>query len=95
MTRFILIVLMSCANWVAIAREDMPDHDITLFDLTVSATGVSIANPITIANKVGYDNQPKFIDNDALYFTSMDDINADIWLWQKDAAQADSDKNRR
>ena len=77
----LLVSLLSYAG-LAHAREDMPDHDITLFDLNVSASGVSIANPQVVANKVGYENQPHFIDNESLYFTRMDDVNADTWHWK-------------
>lgn len=65
-----------------IAQESMPDHDITLFDLVVTADTFAIANPIAVAHRQGYENQPMFIDNNALYFTRMDDVNADVWLWQ-------------
>lgn len=84
----ILVVSMSMLAISLQAREDVPDHDITLFDLTVTEAELAIANPQVITNKVGYDNQPKFIDNQSLYFTSMEDINADIWHWQQDEGRA-------
>lgn len=76
-----LILILSFVG-LANARDDMPDHDITLFDLKLSDLGISIANPQSIANDVGYENQPHFVDNNSLYFTRMNDVNADTWLWK-------------
>lgn len=84
--RFVAVICAVLSNAIAVQaqEEEMPDHDISVFDLTVSADGVQIANQRVIANRIGYDNQPRFIDNQSLYYTSMEDINADIWHWQLD-----------
>lgn len=71
-------------------EEEMPDDDISLFRLLVTDDSVSISEQQIIADHVGYDNQPRFIDNQSLYFTRMEDINADIWHWQV----SDSNNNK-
>lgn len=80
--RKLLSALACLACAASVAQEDMPDHDITMFDLVLTADTMTIANPTPIAHREGYENQPVFLDNNALYFTRMQDVNADIWLWQ-------------
>ncbi|BDX05066.1 hypothetical protein [Planctobacterium marinum] len=78
----LLLSLLFISSFCAKAQEEMPDHDITMFDLVATADTFAIANPVAIAHRRGYENQPVFIDNNSLYFTRMDDVNADVWLWQ-------------
>ncbi len=76
-TSVVLLFTVTC-----FAQDEMPDHDITLFDLFITSDTINISNPVPVANRVGYENQPLFIDDNSLYFTRMEDVNADVWLWQ-------------
>ena len=64
--------------------QEMPDHDILMLDLQINKTQVSVSNPRVIADEPGYDNQPYFLDSHSLYYTRIEDANADIWYWNND-----------
>ncbi len=59
-----------------------PNHDITLFDLSVDDQGYHITNPTVVANGPGYDNQPHFSgDGKTLFYTTIENGGGDTWKW--------------
>lgn len=53
--------------------QQPPDTEIYLFDLILKKKKVSLANPVNITNRKGYDNQPFFHPDDArLFYASAD-----------------------
>ena len=62
------------------SSQDLPDHDITLFDLCEDG----LRTPRSVAGGAGYDNQPFFSeDGGTVYFTRMESDVADIWSWSE------------
>lgn len=65
---------------------DMPDYDIMMFKLelrhTDSGNSFIISDGKVVADAEGYDNQPFFADENTIYYTHMEDVNADLWRWQ-------------
>lgn len=75
-----LIVLLCLLLLCPVFAEEMPDHDIVLFDLVQDGDRYRLENPLTIAAEVGYENQPSF-DGSSVLFTRMEKETADIWRW--------------
>ena len=71
------------------AAEPLPNHDIALFQLSQEKGELVISNPKIIAASPGYDNQPSFSnDGDTIYFTRIENENADMWQWQQQTGKA-------
>lgn len=85
MKRILNAILFSGFCGAAFA-QDMPNHDIVMFDLLQNAKGEQVQfelqNNVTIASSRDYENQPHFISNDEILFTRMRGENADVWRWR-------------
>ena len=55
-----------------------PNTDVYLFDLTITNGKPVLSNPKNISNNEGYDNQPSFLDNSTILFSSTRDEQTDI-----------------
>ncbi|WP_053990343.1 DUF6265 family protein [Mangrovimonas sp. TPBH4] len=70
-----LIVFIACFSLNIIAQ---PNTDVFLFDLNHSSGKLELSNIQNISNKEGYDNQPSFLDNNILVFSSTRNGQTDI-----------------
>jgi Tol biopolymer transport system component len=60
----------------------LPDHNIVMFNLSLTKGEMSLSKAEAVAIMPGYDNQPHFSpDGQTLYFTRIEDNNADMWQW--------------
>lgn len=57
------------------------ETDVFLFDLTIKDDTYRLSNPINVSNKSGYDNQPQFIDNSTLVYSSTRENQTDIAVY--------------
>jgi len=77
--RGILIVAL-CVAQTGFA---IPGTDISLFRILTSEQGLVLQFDRRVTSRPGYDNQPSFsLDSNQLYFTRIQDGNADIWVYQ-------------
>jgi hypothetical protein len=77
--RRILLLLLPAATAVA---QGASNPEIYLMSLAVRGAGVTVGTPVNITNRPGYDNQPSFTADGAIYFTSVrDDAQADIYKY--------------
>ena len=85
---FVSLISLFFYSQLSFAAEGLPNHDIVVFDIIESKKGITVSNPVVIANSPGYDNQPYFAANgkDILY-TRIADNNADIWKWRADTGE--------
>jgi hypothetical protein len=69
--------------WIALfALQGPPATDIYLADLRVVQGRVTVAQPVNLTTRPGYDNQPFFLSNDAVLYTSIRaDSQADIYRY--------------
>ncbi len=89
--RYTLLGLLSFfLNKALVAdNHELPNYDIVVFDLKKVANQYQIDNPMVIAESQGYDNQPYFsTDSSHIYFTRIENQNADIWSWSLDDKKA-------
>lgn len=70
MRRFISLLFFLAAT-SAVAAPAPPGTDLWLADLTVG-DAIAASNPRNLTARPGYDNQPAFVTNHSLLFTSMD-----------------------
>jgi hypothetical protein len=71
MKKLIVIPMLLIATIVY--SQQPPDTEIYLFDLVLKKRKVSLANPVNVTNRKGYDNQPFFHPDDArLFYASAD-----------------------
>jgi hypothetical protein len=71
MKKLIVIPLLLIAT--VVFSQQPPDTEIYLFDLVIKKRKVSLANPVNVTNRKGYDNQPLFHPDDArLFYASAD-----------------------
>ncbi|HUS00976.1 MAG TPA: hypothetical protein VMY77_04580, partial [Chitinophagaceae bacterium] len=52
--------------------------DIILFDVTISAKGITLSNPVNITDHKGYDNQPFFYKTGIYYSSAADSAQMEI-----------------
>lgn len=72
-----------------VTAAEPPNHDIVLFKLDKHKDRLVVSEPRVIAESPGYDNQPSFSkDGNSIYFTRMEDGNADMWHWQQESGKA-------
>ncbi len=69
------LVLAVCFSISTFAQNG---SEIILFDVTISATGISLSNPVNITNHKGYDNQPFFYKTNIYYSSEVDSGQMDI-----------------
>jgi len=69
----ILAFLFSCVSAVS-----QPNTEIFLFDTTFDSGTLKLLNPQNISNNEGYDNQPSFINDNAILFSSTRNGQTDI-----------------
>lgn len=62
----------------------LPDTDIYVLDISYSGDSMVFTNPVNITHRVGYDNQPFFIDDNSLFYTSVRDTQSDIYQYDLD-----------
>ncbi len=62
-------------------HAQLPDTDIFVFDISYSGDSMIFSNPTNITNRVGYDNQPYFVDDNLLFYTSVRDKQSDIYQY--------------
>ncbi len=78
-----LLLALSIQN--CLIAQELPDHDIVLFDLVQTKQGLEVTQPKIVAGTIGYDNQRHFsADGNSIYFTRMIGENTDIWQWTSD-----------
>jgi hypothetical protein len=76
-----LIVLINCTKLIA-----QSDSEIFLLDIKFKQDKIEISNVKKISNNKGYNNQPIFVSNDKILFTSERNL-------QNDIVQYDSSEN--
>ena len=76
-----LIVLFNCTKFIA-----QSDSEIFLLDIKFKQAKIEIFNVKKISNNKGYNNQPIFVSNDKILFTSERNL-------QNDIVQYDSSEN--
>ncbi|WMI69907.1 hypothetical protein [Mangrovimonas sp. YM274] len=75
MKRYSLLPILLCITTVIYAQ---PNTDVFLFDIDHSSGKLELSNIQNISNKEGYDNQPSFLDNYTLVFSSTRNGQTDI-----------------
>ena len=74
-----IIILLLLATTATIAQ---PDTEVYVFDLLSVDGNYEISNPLNVSNKnVGYDNQPHFTPNGNLLYTSTQNGQTDVALY--------------
>ena len=68
-----LIVLFNCTKFIA-----QSDSEIFLLDIKFKQDKIEISNVKKISNNKGYNNQPIFVSNDKILFTSERNFQNDI-----------------
>ncbi|MTI41794.1 hypothetical protein [Fulvivirga lutimaris] len=77
-----LIILLLFATTAALAQ---PDTEVYVFDLNSTNGKYEVSNPINVSNKnEGYDNQPHFTPESNLMYTSTQDGQTDVALYDFD-----------
>lgn len=71
MMKYLISILFFLVTATAVAAAAPPGTDIWLVDLAVDETPAA-SNPRNLTARPGYDNQPAFVTNHSLLFTSMD-----------------------
>lgn len=81
-----LVMLLGLICLPALA-EEIPNHNIVLFELDPQATRLS--SPRLVAATTDYENQPCFSpDLISLVYTRMNEKQADIWLWDAKSGES-------
>lgn len=78
------IVFAALALEPAVSPAQLPDTEVWLFGVKTAKTGsVSLADPLNVSNRTGYDNQPCFShDGRTLYYSSArEDGQTDIYSY--------------
>ena len=76
------LALSLCLAWTATAAlaQDVPTTDIYLVSLEETGDEVpTLGKPQNLTDRDGYDNQPAFLDNNTLLYTSIRGDQADIY----------------
>lgn len=77
------MLLLACCwafPYLVSAQNALPDTDIFICDVEFKKGKYSFKNLKNITNRTGYDNQPQFIDNQTILYTSIrEDGQADIY----------------
>lgn len=74
-----IIILLLLATTAALAQ---PDNEVYVFDLNFNNGKYEVSNPINVSNKnEGYDNQPHFTPQGNLMYTSTQNGQTDIALY--------------
>ncbi|MEQ8478067.1 hypothetical protein [Fulvivirga sp.] len=74
-----IIILLLLATTAALAQ---PDTEVYVFDLNFTNGKYEISNPVNVSNKnKGYDNQPHFTPQGNLMFTSTQNGQTDVALY--------------
>lgn len=72
-----------------LAFSQVPDTDIWLFDLKIEEGKFKLENGSNITNRAGYDNQPFFLDEDKIIYTSIVTNNqADLYEYNINTAKS-------
>lgn len=61
--------------------EPPPSTDIYVLDLTLKDGALKIGRATNVTNREGYDNQPSFFSDDEIFYTSIQDNQADIYAF--------------
>lgn len=72
-TVVLFIILMKFQNIIA-----QPSSEVYLFHLVDSMGNLTLKNGINVSNKIGYDNQPSFLNDDELVYSSTFDGQTDL-----------------
>ncbi len=78
-----VIFILTISIVASVAKAQMPETVIYLFDITKEKKGISLQNPRIISKQTGYNNQPSFtpeIDN-ILYVSSVSEKNTEIYKY--------------
>lgn len=73
-----LIILFACALH---AQDTPPGTDILVFDMKEKKGKISLSNQKNITDRNGYDNQPAFFNNDYVMYTSQENGQTDILIY--------------
>lgn len=83
---FILIAF----NLISLIAYAQPSTEIYVFDLILTGDKVVLSNPKNISNNEGYDNQPSFLNDNAVLFASTRSDQTDIRLFNIEAGSINS-----
>ena len=61
--------------------EPPPSTDIYVLDLTLKDGALQIGKATNVTHREGYDNQPSFFSDDEIFYTSIQDNQADIYAF--------------
>ncbi|RZL34331.1 MAG: hypothetical protein EOP00_31795 [Pedobacter sp.] len=79
---FLLLIYFFVFAYVATAQNALPNTDIFICDVSLKNGKYSFTSLKNITNREGYDNQPSFIDNNTIIYTSIrEDKQADIYKY--------------
>ena len=70
-----LIILVFLSSYLTLAQ---PNTEVYLFDLKMDGGEVALSNPKNISNNEGYDNQPSFLNDNTILFSSTRSDQTDI-----------------
>ena len=72
---------ISCLTFllfIGLYSFSQPNTDVYLFDIMIENGQIQLSNLINISDKNGYDNQPSFINNHTIVYTSTNGTQTDI-----------------
>ncbi len=70
--------------------QAQPNTDVYVFDLNIKNNKVELSNPKNISNNDGYDNQPSFLNDTSVLFSSTRSDQTDIRLFNIEAGSISS-----
>lgn len=79
MKRVAFTLLLACLMPVFLLAQQ--DTEVFLVDILANETGMVLGSPVNISNNEGYDNQPSFLDNNNILFSSTRNGQTDIALY--------------
>lgn len=79
MKRVVLTALIACLTPVFLLAQQ--DTEVYLADILSNEKGMTLGTPVNISNNEGYDNQPSFLDEDHILFSSTRNNQTDIALY--------------
>lgn len=78
-TTLLSICLLLCTT-VIYGQTTPPDNDILVFDMKEKKGKITLSNGKNVTDRIGYDNQPVFFNNDYLMFSAHDNGQNDIMI---------------
>jgi len=82
--------ILSALSLISLIAYTQPSTEIYVFDLNLDGNKVVLSNPKNISNNDGYDNQPSFLNDNAVLFASTRSEQTDIRLFNIEAGSINS-----